>query len=157
MLVFATRGRLLPGTAQCKAGVASETIADVWSSPSFPRLEAHKAKTRKHFTHLCLSPSHNAHLGRHFLVCSACPSTLRCPFSFALVPAFLKTSACRSPCLKETKGNPRTLDRVCHKRRCRPHYSRTCNPFDYTRIPARRSLLGSSGLSTLDPWSLSPC
>jgi hypothetical protein len=105
------------------------------SSPSFPRLEAHKAKTRKHFTHLCL-PHHNAHLGRHFLVCSARPfdppvSVLVCSCSF-----ISQNQRLQKPVFERDKGKPRTLDRVCHKRRCRPHHTHAYNPFEQPRIPA---------------------
>jgi hypothetical protein len=117
-----------------KQGVASQTIADVFSI--IPSSRSTQSKDKETLYPSLPSPFTNAHLGRHFLVCSACPSTLWCPSSFALVPSFLKTSACRSPCLKETKGISRTLDRVCHKRRCRPNHTHAYNPFEYPRIPA---------------------
>jgi hypothetical protein len=105
------------------------------SSPSFPRLEAHKAKTRKHFTHLCLPHSQRPpRPPLPGLLCSSIRplvSVLVCSCSF-----ISQNQRLQKPVFERDKGKPRTLDWVCHKRRCRPHHTHAYNPFEQPRIPA---------------------
>lgn len=120
-----------PESAQCKAGGRIRDDPDVFSI--IPSSRSTQSKDKETLYPSCLP--HSQRPTRPPL-----PGLLRL-FIDSLVFIIVCSCSCISqnqrpqkPVFERDKGNPRTLDRVCHKRLRRPDHSRTCDPLEYSRI-----------------------